>query len=322
MPTTVLQSNTVAFPSQPLRTKRKKTEPAPSPEKQLQLRLHLLSRLQTSLEMEKILQIFFDETKKELGLSSLHYSNPKLSDDIVLGRKTKHSCDYNLENAETPLGTLSFTRGRRFLEDELERLESYLSCLVCPLQNAFIYRVAIESALKDPLTGAGNRLALENTLEREVNLSLRHKQPLSLLIVDIDNFKQVNDNHGHATGDLVLKQVAEQLGTCYRDTDAAYRAYRYGGEEFVIILNKTNQHGSHLVGERIRKSVESLNINVGGAELNITVSVGVASLLSNDTMSRLFQRADKALYRAKHQGRNRMISAKELKLESKKMLIC
>jgi diguanylate cyclase (GGDEF)-like protein len=184
-----------------------------------------------------------------------------------------------------------------------------------------MYRAAIESALNDPLTGTGNRLALENTLEREVNLSLRHKTPLSLVVVDIDNFKSVNDNHGHAIGDEVLKRVAKQINHCYRDTDAAYRAYRYGGEEFVIILNKTDNEGAVLVGERIRESVEALEIAIENLQIKITVSIGAASLLTDDTMSRLFQRADKALYKAKHQGRNRTVSAKTLHLEPEDKLI-
>lgn len=319
MPTTVQKSNTFAFPVRP---KGKSREQVIDNSQYADLRLQLTNCLQTTLELEQVLKIFFDEVQKHISLGSLEYSNSRISNDISFGKSAKHSCEYRLENQQGPIGKLTFSRARRFTETELGLLETLIGCLICPIRNALLYREAIQNSLEDPLTGAGNRLALENTLEREVGLALRHKQPLSLVVVDIDNFKLVNDNHGHAAGDSVLKEVAKQLALCCRDTDSAYRAYRYGGEEFVLILSNTNTQGSIIVGERIRASIEAMNCQIDSDTVNVTVSVGVSSMLKDDNMSRLFQRADKALYKAKHKGRNRVITACELKLEPIDMVIC
>ncbi len=319
MPTTVQQSNTFALPQRPKEQNRGLVidkDQYPS------LRLQLINHLQTSLELEQILKLFFDEVQKSIPLGSLEYSNSRIQKNVNFGSVTKNSCEYKLENQQEPLGTITFTRARRFVETELELLETFLGCLICPIRNALMYREAVKSSLIDPLTGAGNRLALENTLEREVGLALRHNQPLSVVVVDIDNFKVVNDTHGHAAGDAVLANVAKHLTTCSRETDSAYRAFRYGGEEFVLVLSNTSTAGSLIVGERIRSSIESLETNYTDQTLKVTVSVGVSSLLNDDNMSRLFQRADKALYKSKHLGRNRVVSAGSLQLEPMDLVIC
>jgi len=318
MPTTVQQSNTFAFPMRP---KDKNREQHIDKNQYTDLRLQLTSFLQTSLELEQVLKLFFDEVQQHISLGSLEYTNPRINNSINYGRSGKHSIDYRLENQQGPLGTLLFTRARRFTETELGLLEMLIGCLICPIRNALMYREAIQNSLEDPLTGAGNRLALENTLEREVGLALRHKQALSVIVVDIDHFKCVNDDHGHQAGDKVLKDVARQLALCCRDTDSAYRAYRYGGEEFVLILSNTSTEGSLIVAERIRASIAALSCPHEGETLKVTVSVGVSSLLNDDNMSRLFQRADKALYKAKHKGRNRVVSATTLGLEPSDLVI-
>ncbi|MFT5690826.1 MAG: diguanylate cyclase (GGDEF)-like protein [Oceanicoccus sp.] len=318
MPTTVQQSNTFALRQIP---KDKSRALGIDKEEHTSLRLQLISCLQTTLELEQILKLFFEEVQNRIPLGSLEYSNSRIQKNISFGSSAKNSCEYKLDNQQEPLGTITFTRARRFSEAELELIETLLRCLICPIRNALMYRDAIKTSLVDPLTGAGNRLALENTLEREVGLALRHTQPLSVAVVDIDNFKVINDTYGHAAGDAVLANVAKQLSLCSRETDSAYRAFRYGGEEFVSVLNNTNTKGSLVVGERIRSSIESLKTLYNDQVLQVTVSVGVSSLLNDDNMSRLFQRADKALYKSKHMGRNRVVSAGALKLEPTDLVI-
>ncbi|MFT5580209.1 MAG: diguanylate cyclase (GGDEF)-like protein [Paraglaciecola psychrophila] len=318
MPTTVQQSNTFAFPSRP---KDKAREQSIDKNQYTDLRLKITTLLQISLELEQVLKSFFDEVQQHIPLASLEYNNPRINNTVNCGRPAKNSIDYRLENQQGPLGTILFTCARRFTEVELGLLEMLIGCLICPLRNALLYREAVQHSLEDPLTGAGNRLALENTLTREVGLALRHKQALSVVVVDIDHFKRVNDDHGHQAGDKVLKDVAKQLAHCCRDTDSAYRAFRYGGEEFVLILSNTSTEGSLIVGERIRSSIETLGCGYEEKTLEVTVSVGVSSLLSDDTMSRLFERADKALYNAKNKGRNQVVSAITLGLEPAELAI-
>ena len=306
MVTPVQTSNTIAFPTQKRSSNRKR--PAQSND-YTALRLQLSNVLQTSLELSQVLQLFFDEVQHSLPLGSLSYSNEKLNNRIDLGQSARHSCHYKLISNQNSLGELTFTRHKRFSNKELELLETLIGSLICPIRNALLYRDAIQSALKDSLTGSGNRLALENTLEREVALAHRHQHPLSVLIADIDKFKAINDSYGPAAGDFVLKDVARLLTQCSRDTDSTYRTYRFGGEEFVILLSNTGSDGAQLVGERIRRCIENMTTTYEDNSINVTVSVGVATLGKSDDMSSLFSKADKALYQAKSNGRNQVVKA-------------
>ncbi len=308
MVTTVQQANTVAFPSQQSAAARKRIAKA---NHHAEARLQLSNLLQTSLELPQVLQIFFDEVQHSVALGSLSYRNDKMSFDVDLGSTAKHSCHYKLITSQDSLGELSFTRSKRFSEQELQLLELLISSLICPIRNALMYREAIQSALQDPLTGSGNRLALENTMEREISLALRHKTPLSVLVADIDKFKSINDTYGHTAGDHVLKGVAGQLAQCCRDTDATYRTYRFGGEEFVILLSNTSPEGALIVAERIRSCIESMTTSYDQKTIKVTVSIGASSLIPGDTMPKLFERADKALYRAKNNGRNQVVSTQD-----------
>ncbi len=309
MTTQVKKSNTIAFPTPTHKGGRKQSKQT---EQHAALRLELSNMLQSTLELPQILQIFLDEAKRNLSVSSLSYNYEKTSHTVDWGESEKHSCHYKLITNQNSLGEISFTRDKRFTENDLHMLELLIGSLICPIRNALLYQDAIESALRDPLTGTGNRLALENTLDREVALALRHKHPLSMLVVDIDKFKNINDTYGHASGDCVLKDVAKMLTQSSRDTDSAYRAYRFGGEEFVLLLNNTSKDGSVIVAERIRESIEEMTTTCNESSIQVTVSIGVSTLRTDDSASLLFDRADKALYNAKDNGRNQVISAEQL----------
>jgi len=158
-------------------------------------------------------------------------------------------------------------------------------------------------ALKDQLTDLYNRYYLLEAAEQRMANAIRHEDPMSLLLMDIDHFKQVNDQHGHLVGDDVLKSLALLLKENCRKEDIAAR---FGGEEFVILLGHCDQAFAAQKAESIRCEVEQLNPK----GLSITVSVGVAQFSINDeTIERLLDRADRALYQAKAQGRNRVIVA-------------
>lgn len=305
MVTTVQNSNTIAFPKLASTAQRKQNQA----QKHTATQLQLSNALQTTLDLQKILQLFFNELQMVITLSSLGYRNEQYQLSHDFGKTSKHSCHYNLVVNHDNLGDLVFTRSKRFSEDELELLELLIGCLICPIRNALMYKDALLSALQDPLTGVGNRVALETTLNREIGLAQRHQQDLSLLIIDIDHFKLVNDNYGHSAGDCVLKDIATQLNLCCRDTDAIYR---FGGEEFVVILNKTDLAGAVIIAERLRECIEDSSTTHGDKAINVTTSVGVARLRKEDSMDSLFERADQALYKAKKQGRNRTVSAEEL----------
>lgn len=178
-------------------------------------------------------------------------------------------------------------------------METLLACLLYPLLNALLYRIATQTALRDPLTNTGNRIAMDQNLAREIEISRRHKQPLSLLMLDIDHFKRVNDDYGHYTGDEVLKTVAHGLKAQLRNID---RVFRYGGEEFVVILSNTSADAAQMVGERLRRAVRSLEFRELDPALTMTVSLGCSTLLPTETADSLLRRADNALYVAKRQA--------------------
>lgn len=167
-------------------------------------------------------------------------------------------------------------------------------------------QIALEQlATRDGLTGLANRRCFDDTLHAEWNRALRQMQPLSLLMVDVDNFKAYNDAHGHLGGDECLKRVARAVASEMRANDLVAR---YGGEEFAVILPNQSLKGAAIVAERIRCRVEQLQLPCRFAAGHVTVSIGAATAIAgpDNHASQLVAIADAALYRAKHLGRNRI----------------
>lgn len=159
-------------------------------------------------------------------------------------------------------------------------------------------------ALQDTLTGLANRRSFDQQLDHEVQNSRRYNTPLSVALIDIDYFKQINDTYLHTGGDVVLKQVAELLQQLVREVDGVAR---WGGEEFAIIFPQTMLADAVLVLERIRVAIENLRVE-NFEEARITVSIGVTELTKEESSAELLKNADRALYTAKEQGRNRIVT--------------
>jgi diguanylate cyclase (GGDEF)-like protein len=168
-----------------------------------------------------------------------------------------------------------------------------------------------EGALQDPLTGLYNRRHLDERLAAELAAAQRHGRPVSLLMVDVDHFKAVNDVHGHLAGDEALKMVAFVLRGAVRKEDVLAR---YGGEEFVVVARETALDGARALGERIRRAVERSHCAWQGRELGVTVSIGVTvsvgltEFIPGRSEREVLEAADRALYLAKEQGRNRVVA--------------
>jgi diguanylate cyclase (GGDEF)-like protein len=182
---------------------------------------------------------------------------------------------YSLSHEGEHLGELIFRRNQRLLEEELGQLESLLAALLYPMRNALLYRAATRSALRDPLTDTGNRIAMDQTLQREIDMARRHMQPLSLLMLDIDHFKTINDTHGHAAGDNVLRAVAEAIKGQLRNVDMVFRLW----EEFLILLSNTGRDAAAMVGERLRHAAQTQDYRAEGTRIELTVSLGCSTLL-------------------------------------------
>jgi two-component system cell cycle response regulator len=163
-----------------------------------------------------------------------------------------------------------------------------------------------ESALRDALTKAYNKRYFADRLDGEFRFARRHDTSMALLMLDIDHFKKINDTYGHPAGDAVLVAVADALTRSVRNEDVVAR---YGGEEFAIILRSINVEGGRILGERLRRMIELMQVDVGGAHpLKVTVSVGIAAFPESNVQNgvELVEAADTALYRAKNGGRNRI----------------
>ena len=163
-----------------------------------------------------------------------------------------------------------------------------------------------ELATRDELTGLINRRAMLDLMALEHRRSLRSGRPLLLAQLDIDHFKPINDQHGHAAGDRALQAFAGTVRASLRDTDVLAR---WGGEEFVLMLTDSSADQARGLLERIRQAVQALEIAHSAGSLQLTVSIGLAQHLPGDTVERTLERADQALYRAKALGRNRVVVA-------------
>lgn len=163
-----------------------------------------------------------------------------------------------------------------------------------------------ELSLKDPLTGLGNRRHFRAALERSIEVVARSGESVLLLLLDIDHFKSINDNHGHLAGDQVLRDIARCLARCLRPMDTLAR---YGGEEFAVILPTCRPTFGRAVAERIRQTIEALSISVTPlVDLQVTISIGGAYAPEwvRSTANIWIERADQQLYRAKSAGRNQV----------------
>jgi two-component system cell cycle response regulator len=169
-------------------------------------------------------------------------------------------------------------------------------------------QASIEMAITDALTGLFNRRYMETHLSALVEQAANRGKPISVLVVDIDFFKSINDGHGHDAGDDVLREFALRIRKSIRGIDLACR---YGGEEFVIVMPETDLHVAGMVAERLRRSIagEPFAIHKGAKRIEVTISIGISTLeRKGEAVADVLKRADTALYRAKHDGRNRVVA--------------
>ncbi|WP_342117340.1 GGDEF domain-containing protein [Pseudoduganella sp. OTU4001] len=192
--------------------------------------------------------------------------------------------------------------------DELAGRASRLTAQRDELHAIVLERTAEQSRLAntDSLTGLANRRHFMEHGSREVSRARRYRQPLAMLLLDIDHFKEINDNFGHPAGDKVIAAVANACRTSGRGSDLAGRI---GGEEFAVLLPETNAIAAQLAAERLRRKIADLDLAAHGITRAITASIGVAVLQGSETaLEALLARADQALYLAKQTGRNRVVS--------------
>lgn len=206
---------------------------------------------------------------------------------------------------------ISTTQPRTMEEDEVERLLTIAHIGALSLQNALLHSEIARLSVTDRLTELYNHGYFQQRLGEELDRAQRFGHKLSLIMMDIDHFKEFNDTFGHPKGDIVLKKVADILRSNIRDIDTPAR---YGGEEFIAILPETDKQGALIVAERIRQVISKTNYEVApGKRVKKTASFGVATFPSDaDTQPHLIERADQALYQAKRTGRNAVVDCASL----------
>ncbi|MFN4289434.1 MAG: GGDEF domain-containing protein [Permianibacter sp.] len=262
----------------------------------------LARELPRSLELADVLSLYRDHLARLVSFDELSF----IADGHALyqsGTISRHQVQYQMDVGQDVLGDLRLSRQQPFADAELLIIETSLSLLGYPLRNALLYRDALRAARQDALTGVGNRAALEQTLATELGLAQRHGGPFSLLLIDIDHFKAINDRFGHAAGDEALRTVAKRLTELTRSSDAVFR---YGGEEFVILLRNTDVKSAAILAERLRAAIECAPVRCNDHVINVTISSGLTGYQRNASSEQLLELADRALYRAKDEGRNRV----------------
>ncbi len=268
--------------------------------------------LQTTLEPQKIIELFFKSIQTDFQLQGLIYEHRRHETPL---RYTYGPCiearpQYPVPAYTLPcddLGVLIFYRHQPFSSTEETHLKTLIQTLIQPLKNGLLYLKVVQQTRVDPLTGLNNRLALTQDFQHQFNRAIRYQTPLSILFLDLDFFKKINDQHGHLTGDYVLSELAFVLQKLLRSSD---RAYRYGGEEFVIILENTPQKGAIHLANRLKTGIGAYTFRYPNHQqdpFHVTVSIGISERTPEDTAESLLNRADQALYEAKKQGRNRII---------------
>ena len=202
-------------------------------------------------------------------------------------------------------GVMTLVRpSARFADEDRELLSSLAAQTTMALENVELHLQVRRQAVTDELTGLANYARFQDMLSAAIEQGRRYQYPVALIMVDVDNFKSVNDTYGHQQGDLVLQRIADVLRENSRDADTPAR---YGGEELALVLPHTDLEGSYVIAERVRSAIEALHVSRldGQGALRVTASLGVAATQGELDAEALIADADAALYRAKHSGKNR-----------------
>ena len=257
---------------------------------------NLQSLIINDVENDKIAEPFRRSVLNKFQIFSLFYI-PITYEEKLLGLLGGYRCD----------SPASWTR------DNESFLRSVADQVAVGVTNARLYARVQRQATIDGLTSLLNHRTGQEKLAEQLRLSERYQRHLSIVMIDVDHFKSINDNYGHPVGDVVLMSVARLIKRDCRDVDLPVR---YGGEEFLLVLPEVNQEGAIVVAERIRKSLNQEVIKHDNVELSVTASFGVSSF-PDDSMSQktLLELADKALYLSKRLGRNQVHTAADLMFE-------
>ena len=253
----------------------------------------LLEQLQTTLDLEKLLEIFAMEAARYIKFSGLYFKSKILSKALRGSRKEKHERQFELKLNNEFIGTICYSTTKPISMHHYKDLQRIHQTILYPLKNALKYHQAMQLAMQDGLTGLGNRRYFDEQLKRAMHNANRHHAQVGLVLGDLNKFKVINDTYGHNVGDQVLVQCADILRTCVRDSDSIFR---FGGDEFAIIVENASEYALDIIESRINASLKT---NILLAKYQVGCSLGTTFMNRADNEHSLFERADQALYRQK-----------------------
>ena len=268
--------------------------------------LRFLQAISVSLDLDQILSTLNRYLEELVDHSGWQYRHADWEIELEGGQRDRHQLEYDLTSSGEQIGIFSLTRGRRFSESDQVRIESLLGLATPALHNALRYRAVAQLLERDTLTGLGNRRALSRQGVQWLADAIRYDRPLSMLVLDLDGFKSVNDTFGHPEGDRLLVSIAKILRTNTRTSDLCVRM---GGDEFAVVLPGADLDRAIGCAERIRLTIAACSIDTpSGDSIRGSVSIGVATYSSGMDLDDLYHRADDALYAAKRMGCNQVLA--------------
>lgn len=257
--------------------------------------LDFMTQLQTTLDLDKLLNIFSIEAARFVDFSGLYFKGQNLNKTLCGSRKSRKERHFELKMEDSFIGTLTYGINSPISLTNYKILEQLHQCLIYPINNAIAYHQAMQLAMQDGLTGLGNRRYFDEQLKRSMHNANRHHSLVGLVLGDLDKFKAINDTFGHATGDLVLKEFADILKQCTRDSDSIFR---FGGDEFAIIVENANDTALTVIDNRINYAIAN---NALLSKYQLACSLGSTFMSRADNEISFFERADEILYRNKTQ---------------------
>ena len=250
----------------------------------------LLEQLQTTLELDKLLNIFAMEASKYIDFSGLYFQNSGLK-SIVRGSKPgKSERQFELKINDHFLGLLTYAINTPVSLTNYKKLNELHEHLIYPINNAIQYKKAIDLAMQDGLTSLGNRRYFDEQLKRAMHHANRHQKHIGLIVADLNKFKLVNDTFGHHIGDEILINFGIALKSSTRDSDSVFR---FGGDEFAIIVEDAGNESLSVIEKRINEAIKN---DILLTKYQVSCSLGSTFMNRADTESSLFKRADKDLY--------------------------
>ncbi len=264
----------------------------------------LILKLQTTLSVSHVIETFFMSLKIDMDACGAEYEYPLLYTHIQQGEKTNNYYNYLIEVDNDTWGNIILYFEIDLNKDKKLRLDEYVSAIIFPLRNAIQHESAITLAANESNLGLPNWSLLESQITREAKLAIRQKQPLSLLLIDIDRFTTLKEKNGSLFSDIIIRHVYETLQKTLRDTDILYR---FGYDQFSLIFRDIQASDAEIIAKRIKDSVSNHELfGHDNKKIRLTISIGITNLKQDDSVDSLYKRAHSALKFAKNSGRNQI----------------